>query len=211
MKRVYLGLIALLAACTTQVSPGGSAAGDVAMTPAPLAAPSETDLSAAYEGGEIAIERRLATLESYVKWIESRLPMATSSSNALRRTSVTLPPQAFSDVTDEEWERMDAYYDGPELKRLRLIPSARSGDQGTEEFYYDDGKLVFVYYEPDGATKSEPHTETGGDAYYFGREGLIAWVRGDGSRVDPSDADFKAWSKHLLNEAERFPRDARTP
>ena len=40
---------------------------------------------------------------------------------------------------------------------------------------------------------------------YFGREGLIAWVRSGGTQVDPNSDEFKAKSAKLLKEAARFP------
>ncbi|HEY9227345.1 MAG TPA: hypothetical protein VIP11_11900, partial [Gemmatimonadaceae bacterium] len=155
---------------------------------------------------------RVVMLQRYVRWIESRLPKSAMSvgNKPLTMTSTNLPPNAFADVTDEQWARMDAFYSGSALKRLRLLPPPGAKPR-TEEFYFDDGKLVYVYIDPDGANKRDPHVENGGDAFYFGKEGLFAWVRPDGRTADPGSVAFKAWGTKLLAEGNRFPREATKP
>ncbi len=205
MRYTLLGLIVLAGACA-QHAQNGTVAGDVAL---PTIAPTAANLDAAYDGTTMDVSSRIAVLGHYVDGIEAGI------GSRLTQTSTSLSLDAFSDVTDEQWDRMDAFYDNGELKRLRLIPPVNTqqqqADQGTEEFYFDGGRLVYVYYEPDGATKSDRHVESGGDAYYFGREGLIAWIRGDGTRADPSDPDFKSWSAQLSKEASRFSEAAKRP
>jgi len=205
MKRTYLllGALAAAAGCASAV-PGGAAAGDVDVS---LSTPSVAELDAAYTSSTIDVSSRIATLDRYRRSIEQRLPGAdlALAGTTLTKQSLTLPAHAFADVTDEEWATMEKFYDGNELKRLRLIPLAGAKPE-TEEFYFNNGNLVFVYYEPDGAAKSERHAESDGDSFYFGSEGLIAWVRADGTRVDPNDPEFKHWSAQLLKEAARFPR-----
>lgn len=209
MKRTYLLLLGALgasAACAS-MPPSGSAAGDLDIF---VATPSAAELDAAYTSSTLDISSRIATLDRYRRSIEQRLPgadFALAGATTLTKRAVTLPAHAFSDVTREEWATMETFYDRNELKRLRLIPPAGAKPE-TEEFYFNNGNLVFVYYEPDGAGKSERHVESGGDAFYFGSEGLIAWVRSDGSRVDPNKGEFKYWASHLLKEAARFSRGA---
>lgn len=203
MKRTYLLLLGALgtAACAS-TPPGGSAAGDLDIF---VATPSAAEFDAAFTSSTLDISSRIATLDRYRRSIEQRLPgadFALAGATTLTKRAVTLPAHAFADVTHEEWATMETFYDGNELKRLRLIPPAGAKPE-TKEFYFNNGNLVFVYYEPDGARKLERHVESGGDAFYFGSEGLIAWVRGDGKRVDPNDGEFKYWSSHLLKEAAR--------
>jgi hypothetical protein len=207
MKRAYvlIGVLAVAAACE-KMSDDKSAAGDVdvdavVITPMPAA------LEEAYTSSTLDVQRRIATLDRYRRSIEQRLPGAdrAGAGPVLIEKSVTLPPNAFADVTDEPWAIMQTFYDGSELKRLRLLPPLGVRTT-TEEFYFDNGKLVFVYEEPDGAAKAAQQSEFGGDAYYFGREGMIAWIRKGGKQVDPNSDEFKAKSAQLLKEAARFPR-----
>lgn len=88
--------------------------------------------------------------------------------------------------------------------RRPLRPLRSTASTASEEFYYNDGKLVYVYAEPDGATKSDPHVETSGDKFYFGSEGMFAWIKADGTRVDLTDPEFAKWSAQILKESDRF-------
>jgi hypothetical protein len=205
MKRTYLwlGVLAAAAACTGK-SAEKEAAGDVDVV---VVAPAPAELNAAYTSSTIDISNRIATLDRYRRSIEQRLPGSdiAVAGTGLTQKTVTLPPNAFADVTDEPWAVMETFYDGSELKRLRLLPPLGIRTK-TEEFYFDNGNLIFVYEEPNGAAKAAQQSEFGGDAFYFGSEGLIAWVRSGGKHVDPNSDEFKAKSAKLLKEAARFPR-----
>jgi hypothetical protein len=203
MKRTYLwlGVLAAAAACTKADK---EAAGDVDVV---VVAPAPAELDAAYTNSTLDDSNRISTLDRYRRSIEQRLPGADRAlaGTVLTEKSVTLPPNAFADVTDEKWAVMETFYDGSELKRLRLLPPLGIKTT-TEEFYFNNGNLIFVYEEPNGAVKAAQQSEFGGDAYYFGREGMIAWVQSGGRQVDPNSDEFKSKSAKLLKEAARFPR-----
>ena len=194
-----LSMLLIAAACGPSLQTSSSG-GDVALD----AIPSSADMASAY-GTSLPLATRMAYVDRYVESVEARVAgTATRAENALTLVQRSLAPDAFADVTDEQFERMDAYYEGTALKRIRMIPLPP--EIATEEFYFNDGKLVYVYYEPDGATKPEPHPEVSGEKFYFGTEGLMAWVLADGSQVRPNHPDFRKWSTHLQKEAERFAR-----
>jgi hypothetical protein len=198
MKYKMLSVLWIAAACSPPVYTSSSG-GEVA-----LPEPTSVEIASAYETG-LPLETRMMYVDRYVQTIEDRIPK--SSERPLSLLQTPLAPNAFSDVTDEQFQRMDAFYDGSTLKRIRMIPLPP--EMGTEEFYYNDGKLVYVYYEPDGANKPDPHNEVAGEKFYFGAEGLLSWVLADGTRVSSSNPDFTMWSAQLLKEAERFPRGPR--
>ena len=205
MKRTYLlaSMLAAGAACTKEPA-DKAAAGDVDMGVI-VVAPAPAELDAAYTSSTLDVSNRVATLDRYRRAIEQRLPGADRAApgTVLTQKSVTLPPNAFADVTDEQWATMETFYDGSELKRLRLLPPAGVRTK-TEEFYFNNGNLIFAYHEPNGSTKADQHAEFGGDAFYFGRDGLIAWVRPGGIQVDPNSEEFKSWSAKLRKEGARF-------
>ena len=205
MKRTYLwlGVLAATAGCT-KAPADKTAAGDVDVV---VVAPAPAELDAAYTSSALDVSNRTATLDRYRRAIEQRLPGADRAlaGTVLTQKSVTLPPNAFADVTDEQWAIMETFYDGSELKRLRLLPPLGIKTK-TEEFYFNNGNLIFVYEEPNGAAKADQQSEYGGDAFYFGTEGMIAWVRSGGKQVDPNSEEFKSKSAKLLKEAARFPR-----
>ena len=212
MRGTLLGLVAIASACGTSAPTPTTqtAAGDIVLPKMSL--PTAAELNAAYNGTVVDVNRRVTVLDQYVRGIEVRLrsPAAAVGANTLLRTSTNLRPGTFSDISDEPWGRIEAFYDGKELVRLRMLPPPGPLTR-SEEFYYSKGRLIYVYIEPDGAKKRDPHVETTGDGYYFGREGMIGWVFPDGRMADPKNSEFKAWSIQLEREGDRFPREAKVP
>ena len=170
-----------------------------------LAVPGNVEMDNVYLPG-LDPSMRTSVIDAYVASIDSRIaPEITPAPNPFLRVETILPSHAFSDVAEESWSSMETWYDGSQLKRLRMRPEA--GRTDTEEFTYDRGRLVHVAYrENDGAgSKSAPAAES----FYFGREGLISWVLPDGTKMSRENPDFQYWSDQLLLEAARFPGGSR--
>jgi hypothetical protein len=113
-----------------------------------------------------------------------------------------LSPDELKNVTNENWTKIHTYSDGADLKRMKLYPPA--GSQRTEEFYYDDGKLVFVFLEANGAGKENHDQNATGDKYYFTDGKLIAATAADGKSLDVKSAEAKRMSEKLQKESEAF-------
>ena len=111
------------------------------------------------------------------------------------------PPVA-EEVTNENWTKIHTYSDGADLKRMKLYPTA--GSQKTEEFYYRDGKPVFVFLEANGADKENHDQNATGDKYYFADGKLIAATAADGKSIDVKSAEAKKMSEKLQKESEAF-------
>jgi hypothetical protein len=201
--------IALLAAALTgcaHTTPiiSSSAAGNVAP---PIVAPSSTDMDAAYSANELSTEVRVSFIDQYVDAIDDRVPVGDLPLlSALNRVETILDMDAFADVTDEQFSRMETFLDGSKLVRLRMLPISPSAE--TETFFYNNGNLVAVRYQSNGADLPDPNSE-GAETFYFGEEGLISWTKPDGKSVPSTDADFAYWSAQLLKEGERFARGER--
>jgi hypothetical protein len=200
MKFRMLSMLCVAAAACGPSVQTGSSGGDVELEPVPA-----SGMMANAYGTSMPLATRMAYVDRYVESVEAGVAgVATRADNALTLVQRSLTPDAFANVTDERFERMDSYYAGTALKRIRMIPMPP--ETATEEFYFNDGKLVYVYYEPDGASKPEPHPEVSGQKFYFGAEGLMAWVLADGTQVRPNHPDFRKWSAHLQKEAAAFAR-----
>jgi hypothetical protein len=165
--------------------------------------PSAAEMDIAYLSST-ALGARMAIVRSYVEHIEGRLPGAVPTDTSLTMVETYLTPDTFADVSEEEWSQMNSYFDGATLKRIRMLPV--SPETGTEEFYFNDGKLVYAFYDPKGATKADGDDEEdakGGERFFFGEEGLISWIK-DGVTMDTGSAEFRYWSEQILREADRF-------
>jgi hypothetical protein len=197
-----LALAALTSACATRTIYTESAAGEV--SPA-VSIPTAAELDAAYMDATMSANARVDVLDSRAALIDARLygPDAISGLAMLSRRDIELDPDAFSDITDERWARMEAWYEGSDIRKIRMIPSEDRNE--TEEFYYDRGNLIMVYWNPKGISAQDKSASSGGESFYFGKEGLLSWVRDDGTIGEPSSDEFKYWDAHLRKEAARFP------
>ena len=119
-----------------------------------------------------------------------------------QRKEQMLSPDELKNVTNENWTKIHTYSDGADLKRMKLYPPA--GSQRTEEFYYHDGKPVFVFLEANGAGKENHDQNATGDKYYFTDGKLIAATAADGKSIDVKSAEAKKMSEKLQNESEAF-------
>jgi hypothetical protein len=84
----------------------------------------------------------VSAIDAYVRGVEKDAP-------SLTRKEAKLSEGELKTVTDEGWTKIHTYSDGAALKRMKMYPSGDSTK--TEEFYYHDGKPVFVFLEENGA------------------------------------------------------------
>jgi hypothetical protein len=124
--------------------------------------------------------------------------------SGLTRRERILKPEDLKGITDGNWSKLHAYYDGATLKRIKIYPAGAS--QKTEEFYLYNDRPVFVFIEPEGANKQGDDRGAKGERAYFGNEGLIAWYGEDGKAKDPAGADFKKMGDKLAGETAAFRR-----
>lgn len=140
--------------------------------------------------------------DDQVRKIDAHVVKVEESLSKLTRKETMLKPDALVKVTDEKWSKMHTYSDGASLERLKVYPSP--GSQKTEEFYYDNGNLVFVFVEAEGAGKEGHDANAKGTKYYFGDKGLFAVVESDGKTVDPTEGKTPAMGEKLQRESKAF-------
>ena len=147
------------------------------------------------ENPSLGVSEKVSATDTYVRSVEKNI----SSS---QRKEQMLSPDQLKDITDENWTKIHTYSDGADLKRMKLYPTA--GSQRTEEFYYRDGKPVFVFLEANGAGKENHDQNATGDKYYFANGELIAATAADGKSIDVKSAEAKKMSEKLQKESEVF-------
>jgi len=146
-------------------------------------------------GNKAGVSAKVSAIEVYVRSVEKNI----SSS---QRKEQMLYPGELKNVTNENWTKIHSYSDGADLKRMKLYPPADS--QRTEEFYYHDGKPVFVFLEANGAGKENHDQNTTGDKYYFTDGKLIAATAAGGKSMDVKSAEAEKMSEKLQKESEAF-------
>jgi hypothetical protein len=215
--RILSGTLALaaMAACATSGTRMGSAGGDVmlepsdvpglppastvpsaptltSMTPPPIM-PTVADLAAAYWSSTLGLAERVRILDGRAGLIDGLTNLSFRARD--------LDDDMFKTVPAERWVRLERWDDAEGVRKIRLVPNLDRTD--TEELYYEDGRLIMVYWNPLG-TYGPGNFGLPGESFYFGEEGLISWRRDDGTSVDSSHPDFKFWDKHLRKEARHF-------
>lgn len=133
-----------------------------------------------------------ASIDGEVRRIEQALP-------TLKRKEVTLQPAALAGITETKWARLHAYGNDGQVERLKLYPP--QGSAKTEEFYYQAGKLIHVFIEPNGAGHEGHDASAKGTRYYFNAGGLFA-VGTDGATPNTRlDASQQAMGAKLVRES----------
>ena len=173
----------------------GMCVGLVAMMSARAAGNGEDPSLAILSDNKAGASEKVSAIKAYVRSVEKNI----SSS---QRKEQMLSPGELKKVTNEDWTKIHTYSDGADLKRMKLYPPA--GSQRTEEFYYRDGKPVFVFLEANGAGKENHDQNATGDKYYFADGKLIAATAADGKSIDVKSAEAKKMSEKLQKESEAF-------
>lgn len=133
--------------------------------------------------------------DAAVAAIEGR--MATD----LVRREIALEADALAGNSETVWSKMHVYSDAAGPVRIKLYPVADS--EKTEEFYFQDGKLLLVVIEPQGSTESND-VDAPGERWYFADGVLRATVATDGSIGDATSAAAQAMAAKLLAEVEQL-------
>lgn len=104
-----------------------------------------------------------------------------------------------------------AYLDGPSVVKIVANHYGEMG-RNLEEYYYSDGKLIFVYEKIFHYNK--PMTgkviRTVENRYYFDNDQLIRWVEGNGKQADPASEEFRSNQKQFLENSNLWITAARS-
>ena len=138
---------------------------------------------------------KVSAIDAYVRGVEKSAP-------SLTRKEAKLSDGDLKEVTDEKWTKIHTYSDGEALKRMKMYPGGDS--KKTEEFYYYDGKPVFVFLEENGAGKENHDANAVGDKFYFADGTLIGGISSDGKLMDMKSANVMKMSKKLQKESTAF-------
>jgi hypothetical protein len=190
-------LCATLSGCDPANTNSTVANGNVANVNAGVAKamPTPADLGQVLSNASLSAEERVKATDAYVADVETKL-------SGLTRREKVLKPEEIKGVTDSNLEKLHGYYDGQSLKRLKTYP--KGGSKKTEEFYFHNDNLVFVFVEPGGEGKKGDDRGATGDRLYFDGSGLVAWYGEDGKPKDPTGTEFKTKGTKMVAESAAF-------
>lgn len=97
-----------------------------------------------------------------------------------------------------EGGQLFAYFDGPAIVKIAATYYGEGG-RAEEEYYYQDGKLIFVYRKD--STYSKPMSgkviRTSENRFYFRNDQLIKWLDENGKEVSPGPESKKEQDESL--------------
>ena len=137
------------------------------------------------------------------------LPAAAQEDTAKHRAvfeevNAKLPKLKASKATLEDEEltwTLKAWADGTDVRKILASVPGEDGD-GSDEFYYSGGKLVFVFRQYTTGTGSEAKKEE--HRFYFTDGKLSKWIGADKKPVDLTDSNFATEGTILLENSAKF-------
>ena len=103
----------------------------------------------------------------------------------------------------QEWEKMDAYFDGEQLVRIQLYPHKGISER-TEEFYLKDNTLIFAFIQDKGPKHVGRDTGEPGKEFYFDHGRLIKFLDRSGEVEKDLDSEQKMYEYRLPYEIEEL-------
>lgn len=103
-----------------------------------------------------------------------------------------------------EGGELTAYFDGATIVK---IAATNNGETNSyfEEFYYRDGKLIFVFRKQE--IYNEPMTKvarTKENRFYFNNDQLIRWINENGKQVAAGNSKYSETQVHYLDISKLF-------
>lgn len=114
------------------------------------------------------------------------------------------------EVSDESTEggSIKAYYDND---KLMLMHCEFYGEMGnlTEDYYYNDGKLFFVFavrknYSAPVYSEEEITITKEENRYYFNNDKMIRWIDTNAVKIVKTSDDFIKTGENIFNESVRL-------
>ena len=121
--------------------------------------------------------------------------------NAVRYRKVKKELSGFS----AEGGTLAAYFDGPNIMKIAATFFGETG-KSYEEYYYWDGKLIFVLRKESRYSKplSGKVIATTENRFYFKDDQMIRWINGRGKQIAASASEYSDKQKEYLDGSKEF-------
>jgi hypothetical protein len=127
--------------------------------------------------------------------------------NAVRYRKVKKELSGFS----AEGGTLVAYFDGPNVMKLAATFYGETG-KSYEEYYYWDGKLIFVLRRESRYSKplSAKVVATTENRFHFKDDQMIRWINESGKQIAASASEYSDKQKEYLYSSKEFTDGARS-
>lgn len=148
----------------------------------------------------------IASLVSSMGWAANSSAQTTDAIQSIRQQYAVINKRVarYKKVRKElsgfsaEGGQLTAYFDGPAIVKIAATYYGETG-RAEEEYYYQDGKLIFVYRKD--STYSRPMSgkviRKSENRFYFRNDQLIKWLDENGKEVSTGPESKKEQDEYL--------------
>ena len=146
--------------------------------------------------GEVSPPATVMNIDSVVKNIDQRRKFVEEN----KGEPITISTAELREKIKQKWEKIHFYTIDGKVARIKTYPYDQISKR-TEEFYFDNGKLVLAVIEEDGSGESGKEDQDIDKMFYFHDNEMIKGVRkGDEKEYGEKDLD----AKKLMEEANEY-------
>lgn len=125
-------------------------------------------------------------------------------SGNLTRKEILMKESGANESMRQKWMKMDVYSDSTgTIRRIKLYPHKGISNR-SEEFYYDNGQLFFIFISDNGVDTENKDEGTPGKEFHFVGGKLIRYADNSGDKeVDPAE-EKQMYALELPMESEEL-------
>ncbi|MEQ9261708.1 MAG: hypothetical protein RLP14_00970 [Owenweeksia sp.] len=165
--------------------------------------------TACNSGGPEAGEQKYEVMTLYGAWQarvdETRAKVGTietQESSFLKYEFDSLDRNVF-DSPYPYWDQIQVFLNKKGIQKAKLFANATKSLM-TEEFYFEDGHLIYAQIEPDGIHTTEADSIFRGEQFFFTQQALVLAIDAKGKRRDITDDSVKIKGVDLIHEADQI-------
>ncbi len=139
-----------------------------------------------------------ANIDSLVKAIDMEREKIENNLPSSQKKS--LPTASLREQIKQKWSRIEFFTQNDQLVRIKTFPYEKVS-QRTEEFYFQNGKLMIAFIEDDGLQRIGKSEERTGKTYYYFEDAVIK----EANQTNEKETSIRASdSERLLQEAKEY-------
>ncbi|HAD98376.1 MAG TPA: hypothetical protein DCG19_13280 [Cryomorphaceae bacterium] len=159
--------------------------------------------------GTDADERKYEAMTRYGAWQaradETRAKVGTieTEQSAYLRYEFDSLDRSILDSPYPYWDKIQVFLDKKGIRKAKLYANPAKSFL-TEEFYFENGNLIYAQIDSQGIRELEPDSIFRGDRYFFTKNVLVLALDSKGKRKDITDDSVKIKSVDLINESDQI-------
>lgn len=154
-------------------------------------------------------ERKYETMTYYGAWkaradeTKSKVATIETGQSAYLRYEFDSLDRNVLDSPYPYWDKVHVYLDKKGIRKAKLYANPAKSFL-TEEFYFDNGNLIYAQIDSQGIRETEPDSIFRGDRYFFTKNVLVLALDSSGKRKDITDDTVKIKSVDLIFESDQI-------